>query len=151
MTDLSSHGHLIVKLYELRRDPAMRAARAWYAAEFDPQRAQDVAALMGGTYEQSARFRMITSYWDMVAGLVNHGALDEKLFFATNTEHIMIFAKLQPFLAEMRELFREPGYLQELEQLVQRMPNGEALVERRRKLGARWSRMKREESSPSSS
>lgn len=138
MADLVAHGHLIVKLYELRREPELRAARVWYAAEFDPHSAEEVATLMRSGFVESAKYRMVTTYWEMAAALVNHGALDEALFHAANTEHIVVFAKLEPFLVELRQLFREPTYLQELEQLVLRAPGGQPLLEKRRRLLRLW-------------
>jgi hypothetical protein len=138
MTDLVSHGQLIVKLYELRREPELRAARAWYIAEFDPQSAEQIATLMRSGFQESARYRMVTTYWEMAAALVNHGALDEALFQAANTEHVVVLAKLEPFLADLRQLFREPAYLQELEQVVLRTPAAKGLLEKRRRLLRVW-------------
>jgi hypothetical protein len=138
MPDLVAHGHLIVKLYELRREPELRAARVWYATAFHPHSAEEVATLMRSGFAESAKYRMVTTYWEMAAALVNHGALDEPLFHAANTEHIAVFAKLEPFLGELRQLFREPTYLQELEQLVSRAPGGPALLEKRRRLLRLW-------------
>jgi hypothetical protein len=138
MPDLVAHGHLIVKLYELRREPELRAARVWYVTEFDPHSAEEIATLMRSGFAESAKYRMVTTYWEMAAALVNHGALDEALFHAANTEHVVVFAKLEPFLVELRQLFREPTYLQELEQLVLRGPGEQALLEKRRRLLRLW-------------
>lgn len=129
---------IILKLYELRRDPAMREARAWYVAEFNPQSAADIARLMVGGFESSARYRMVTSYWDMAASFVNNGGLDEKLFLEANTEHMVIFAKIEPFINEVRELFSEPDYLIHLERLVMKVPDAKAILARRRNLLERW-------------
>ena len=90
---------IILKLYELRRDELMRRARSWYVTEFNPQSAKEIVRLMLSGLEQSTNYRMITSYWDMAASLVINGFLDEKLFLAANTEHVAIFAKLEPFIA----------------------------------------------------
>jgi len=37
-----SDAHLILELYELRREAEMRKARNWWGAEFFPQSADDV-------------------------------------------------------------------------------------------------------------
>ena len=37
---------LILKLYELRREPKMREARQWFASEFRPQTFDDVKAVL---------------------------------------------------------------------------------------------------------
>ncbi|HWQ31585.1 MAG TPA: hypothetical protein VNQ79_01785 [Blastocatellia bacterium] len=132
----------ILKLYELRRDGAMREARAWYFTEFNPESATEIVKLMLSGQQQSARYRMVTSYWDMAASLVNNGGIDEKLFLEANTEHIGIFARVEPFIAEIREAFGDPNYLLHLEQLVMKIPNAKELMASRRKLFARWATVK---------
>lgn len=74
----------------------------------------------------------------MACSFVNNGGLDEKLFADANTEHIVVFAKLQPFLAELRQLFGDPNYNAHLEQLVMKTANVEGKLEINRKLLARW-------------
>ena len=130
----------ILKLYELRRDEKMRAARAWYFTEFQPENATDIVTLMLSGQAESAYFRMITSYWDMAASLVNNGGIDEKLFLDANTEYTGIFAKLEPFIAEVRETFGEADYLAHLEALVLKKPHARQLMASRRALFARWAR-----------
>lgn len=132
----------ILKLYELRRDEAMREARAWYFTEFNPESATEIVKLMLSGQQQSARYRMVTSYWDMAASLVNNGGIDEKLFLEANTEHIGIFARLEPFIAEIREAFGDPNYLRHLEQVVMKIPNAKEIMASRRKLFARWATVK---------
>jgi hypothetical protein len=120
--------NLILRLYELRRDEAMRQARAWFITDFSPTSTQDVfAALMG---EHSADFRMVTSYWDMAAAFVHFGAIDEEMFNGINTEHVAVYAKLQPFLAEIRAMPGVPPYLyfKHLEPLVLRLPDAEERI-----------------------
>lgn len=128
----------ILKLYELRRDEQMRRARQWYLTEFNPTSGKEIVILDLSGERESANFRMVTSFWDMACSLVNNGAIDEKLFLDANTEHIVVFAKLQPHLSEVRELFGEPDYLENLEKLVSKIPDVESKLENRRKLMARW-------------
>ena len=128
----------ILKLYELRRDEKMRQARAWYFSDFAPKSAFDIIKLYRDGERASANFRMITSYWDMASSFVLNGALDEKLFLDSGTEHIFVFAKIQPFLAEIRELFGEPDFLINLENLVMKIPNIEEKLESRKRLAAIW-------------
>ncbi len=128
----------ILKLYELRRDEQMRAARQWYFTEFAPETAMDVIALYRGGERASANFRMVTSYWDTAASFVLNGGIDEKMFLDAGTEHIFVYAKVVPFLAEIRELFHEPDYLIHLERLVLRVPDIEAKMENRRRLIEIW-------------
>ena len=110
---------LILKLYDLRREETMRKARQWFAT-FNPQSAQDITDAMAG--EHSAYFRMVTSYWDMAAALVEQGAIDEQMFNETNGEHAFVFAKIEPHLTELRSMFG-PQVLPNLEKVVMRLPN----------------------------
>jgi hypothetical protein len=111
---------LLLKLYDLRREPTMRQARQWFAT-FLPESADDISAVLRS--EHGAYFRMVTSFWDMAASLVNNGAIDEKMFNDANGEHIFIFAGLEPFLADYRARTGQSQYLGQLEQLIMRMPN----------------------------
>ncbi len=134
----------ILKLYELRRDEKMRAARAWYFSDFAPKNALDIIKLYREGEQQSAYFRMITSYWDMACSFVLNGALDEKMFFDSGTEYIFVYTKIQPFLAELRELFHEPDYLLNLETLVLKTPNVEEKIETRKRLFKLWTKEEKE-------
>ena len=128
----------ILKLYELRRDPEMRRARQWYLTEFRPTSGRDIVRLDLSGERESANFRMVTSFWDMACSFVNNGAIDAKLFLDANTEHIVVYAALEPYLAEVRQLFNEPDYLENLEKLVTNIPNVVPKLENRRKLMEKW-------------
>jgi hypothetical protein len=111
---------LLIRLYELRRDPMMREARAWYVSKFHPTSADDILKTLGGP--DSAHFRMVTSYWDMAASFVLNGAIDEKMFAEANGEHVIVYAKMEPFLEEFRAKTGNPNYYGSLEKLVLKAP-----------------------------
>ena len=111
---------LLIRLYELRREPMMREARAWYVSKFNPASVDDMIATLRGP--DSAYFRMVTSYWDMASSFVLNGAIDEKMFTESNGEHVIVYAKMEPFLAEYREKMGNPNYYASLEQLVLKAP-----------------------------
>ena len=111
---------LLIRLYELRREPTMRDARAWYVSSFNPNSVDDMIQTLRGP--DSAHFRMVTSYWDMACSFVINGAIDEKMFADANGEHIIVFAKMEPFLAEYRAKMGNPAYYGSLEKLVMQMP-----------------------------
>ena len=79
MADPSHAAAALLKLYELRTEPTLRQARAWFVFEFHPTSSQDVLAVWLGPGHESAPYRMVTTYWDMAASLVNNGAIDEKM------------------------------------------------------------------------
>ena len=111
--------NLILKLYDLRREPVMREARNWFFS-FNPTTvAEYMDAMMG---EHSGHLRMVISYWDMAASLVNNGAIDEQMFNDANGEQLFIFAKIEPILEELRQQWNQPDILKHFETLVRRVP-----------------------------
>src|SRR5882724_12504131 len=128
--------HLILKLYDLRREAVMRDARNWFFT-FNPTSVQDFMDVLMG--EHSGHYRMVVSYWDMAASMVNQGAIDEELFNASGGEIVFIYAKIAKFIPELRTLFGAPELLQNMETLVRRIPNIderlEQMAERMKKFG----------------
>jgi hypothetical protein len=112
---------LILKLYELRREDTMRKARNWYFAEFNPQSMADFNSALFG--EHSGHLRMVVTYWDMAAAMVNRGAIGLELFNDANGEQIGVFAKIEPLLPEIRQAFG-PQYASHLEKLIDATPDG---------------------------
>jgi hypothetical protein len=131
---------LILKLYDLRREETMRKARSWMIS-FNPESMQDIVNMLMG--ENNAYFRQVTSYWEMAAALVNHGAIDGEMFNDTNGEHLVVFAKLQPFLADMRAQFG-PNTLKNLEKLVMNTPDADKRLPEIRERLRRFAAMRAE-------
>jgi hypothetical protein len=113
---------LILKLYDLRREPVMREARNWFFS-FNPTTVAEYMETMMGP--QSGYLRMVISYWDMAASLVNNGAIDETMFNEANGEHLFVFAKIEPVLEDVRKAWNAPDMLKNFETLVRRTPNSE--------------------------
>jgi hypothetical protein len=116
---------LILKLYDLRREPVMREARNWFFSFNPTTTAEYTEAMMS---EHSGYVRMVISYWDMAASLVNNGAIDEQMFNDANGEHLFVFAKIEPILAELRQQWSQPEMLKHFETLVRRVPNNEQIL-----------------------
>lgn len=137
----------ILKLYELRSEATMRKARDWFATGFYPERTQDVLDVL--ISEHSADFRMVASYWDMAAAFVVFGAINDEMFNAINTEHVVIYAKLEPFLAELRAMPGLPPYLylKHVEPVVLRIPDANDRVAAMR----RYMKSRRESQTPGKS
>jgi hypothetical protein len=125
MSTKQEDANLILKLYELRREEVMRKARDWFIG-FNPGSMQDILDTFMS--DKSAYYRMVTSYWEMAATLVNHGAIDEAMFNEANGEQTVVFAKVEPFLAELRTKFESPQMLANLEKLVMRKPDAKELL-----------------------
>ena len=124
---MSKHhdAELILKLYELRREPVMREARNWFFT-FNPQKPEDF--LDAVTSDKSNYYRMVISYWDMAASFVNNGAIDAQMFNDANGEHLFVYSKMEPFLADLRRETGNPDFLAHLEKVVKQIPNYEQKI-----------------------
>jgi hypothetical protein len=121
---------LNLQLFELRREPVLREARAWFLLDFHPASlAEFIAAL---TSERNASIRMVLGYWDMAASLVTTGAIDADAFRAAHGEIFGTFCKVEPFLAEMRAAFGEPAFCEHVETVIMGAPDAAAILARRR-------------------
>lgn len=122
MSTKAESADLILKLYDLRREKKMRKARKWIM-DFAPKTAADYSeAVMDpktGPY-----LRMVTSYWEMAAALVNQDCIDPEVFNAANGEHFVVFAKIEPILAELRQMYDRPTLFSNLEQTIANAPGG---------------------------
>ena len=125
MSDKHESMNGIIKLYDLRREPVMREARTWFDG-FHADSFEDIIDLFKTADERY--FRMVLTYWDMAASFVNHGAIDEQLFGEINGEHIAVFAKVEPFIEDLRGMLKSPTVLANLEKLVVRTPNSEEMM-----------------------
>jgi hypothetical protein len=134
--------NLILKLYELRREEVMRKARDWFLGEFNPGSIDDITAAVMS--DKSGYYRMVVSYWDMAASFVNHGAIDQQMFTDANGEHMVVFAKIEPFIAGIREMSGSPQYLQHLEKLIMSKPDARETLNSLRERMKQWAAMRAE-------
>jgi hypothetical protein len=109
---------LILKLYEIRREAGLRAARDYVGGEFKPRSVDEFVSLVKEGGKQSGHVLQVYGYWDMVAAFVVHGALDESLIFDTCQEMYFQFEKIQPYLAGFREKMNLPEFLKSVESVV---------------------------------
>lgn len=117
----ASDAQLIMQLYDLRREAEMRKARAWWFTGFWPMTADDFikVSFTPGSPENNW-LRQVTGYWSMAASFVLHGALNAELFLqpAVSGEMFIVFAKVQPFLKELREKAGDPHMFANIEKVI---------------------------------
>lgn len=94
---------LVLKLYELRRDPVMRESRAtisqWFPKTFD-----DVLALTKPDHPHNAAFRQVSGYWDMAFGMTRNGVIHPEFMAENSGEGLWFFARLERFVEEFRKM-----------------------------------------------
>jgi hypothetical protein len=109
---------LLLRLYEMRREPRLREAREWFAGKFHPASYEDLTKM---TPTENASMRMVASYWEMVANIVNRGLIDEEFFFENTGEQWMVWERMKPIVSAMRERTKNPHQFGSLEKHVGRL------------------------------
>jgi len=111
---------LLLRLYELRREERLRRAREWMMREFQAESVEDFVRQFPPGSEEDAFFRMVVSYWDMAASLVNHGLLKEELLFENTMELWVTWEKVKNMAAGLREARKNPLAWKNLETLARK-------------------------------
>jgi hypothetical protein len=119
----ASDAQLILQLYDLRREPEMRKARHWWLTQFWPRNADDfinIASALGT--QENNWLRQVGGYWGIATSLVLQGVLSEELFLrpAFSGEMFFLFAKIHPFLKELREKLGDPEAFGDIEKVITR-------------------------------
>jgi hypothetical protein len=124
---------LILKLYELRREPVMRQARSYIGGPFLPASADELVALVTSGKQESAYILQVYGYWDMVAAFALHGALDPALLYDVCQEMYFQYAKIQPYLEGFRKRMNLPEWMRNIERVVDGSMDGQARLETMRR------------------
>jgi len=112
---------LILRLYDLRRESEIRKARNWWLTTFWPENADDVVKIgMALGTQENNWLRQVTGYWEMAASFVVRGVLNQDLFLegSFSGEMFFLFAKVSPFLKELREKMNAPSMLGNVEKVI---------------------------------
>ena len=109
--------NLIVKLYELRREERMRKARAWIGKYKASSLDEHLKACPPGS-EEDASFRMVTTYWEMVASFVTAGVLNQELLLESGGESLFVWEKVRDMVPGWRAAMKNPTILANLEKLA---------------------------------
>jgi hypothetical protein len=107
--------NLLLRLYELRREPRMREAREWYFANFNPSSLEDMQKQGPPGSAGNASVRMVLSYWEMAASMVNRGLIDEDFFFENTGEQWAVWSRIKALVPAMRERSKNPHHYENLE------------------------------------
>ncbi len=118
-TPTPADAELILRLYEIRREPLHREARTWFLTEYEPRPWNEMKTEYMKGSKEDRYIRMVTSYWDMVGAFVNSGVLNVDLFCETNGEDVQVWNKVKVWIEGARR-DRRPTYLRDLELLATR-------------------------------
>lgn len=107
--------NLLLRLYDMRREEKLRAARAWYVTNFKPKNMAEMTAIAAPGTDANANFRQAISYWEMVASFVTSGVLNEELFFENTRELLLFWLRLKPVVNDIRAAYHDPNAWKNLE------------------------------------
>ncbi len=94
---------LILKIYDLRREPVMRESRDAINAKFWPKNEAEALAILQPDHELNRAYRQASTYWEMVYGLAKNEVVHTELLLESNGEGLFLFARLEPYLGKLRE------------------------------------------------
>lgn len=120
--------NLMLRLYDTRREPRLREARDWFISEFHPATPEDAMKQCPPGSKENASMRMVVSYWEMVASIVNRGLIDEEFFFENTGEQWVVWDNMRAIIPAWRQIFKNPHAFENLEKHCARF---EAWRERR--------------------
>jgi len=111
--------NLILRLYDMRREEKLRAARVWFVANFKPKTLSEAMAVAGPGADGNAAFRQSVSYWEMVASFITSGVLNQELFFQSNRELLLFWLRLKPVVKDLRAAQNDPNAWKNLEAVAE--------------------------------
>jgi len=120
MTQTTTHAtyndaELILKLYDMRREEKLRAARAWFTGNFAANSFAEAMEKYPPGSEHNAYFRMVGTYWDMAGSFVVRGILHDELFFENSGELLIVWEKMKNFIFDLRKIRKNPMLYRNLE------------------------------------
>src|ERR1043165_3491393 len=99
---------LLLRLYDIRREAGLRDAREWFIREFHADSMEEVYKRFPFGSKENDAYRMVLSYWEMAASIVNRGLINEELFFENSGELWTIWVKVKHLLQEARVMWKNP-------------------------------------------
>src|SRR5690242_21944761 len=113
--------NLMLKLYEMRREPRLRQARSWFLEHFHPANPDDMIQKFPQGGEENTFIRMVISYWEMVASIVNRGLINDELFFESNGEIWVVWDRMRGIVPVWRAAFKNPKLFANIEETYHRL------------------------------
>ena len=113
--------NLMLRLYDLRREPRLREARAWFVDNFHAGTPEELMAKYPQGSQENTYIRMVISYWEMVASIVNRGLINDELFFESNGEIWVVWDRMRSIVPTWRAAFQNPHLFSGIEETCKRL------------------------------
>jgi hypothetical protein len=113
--------NLMLRLYDLRREPRLREARAWFVENFHADTPEELMKKYPQGGQENTYIRMVISYWDMVASIVNRNLINDELFFESNGEIWVVWDRMRSIVPAWRAAFKNPLLFSGIENTCKRL------------------------------
>src|SRR5271167_5243917 len=113
--------NLMLRLYDLRREPRLREARAWFVEHFRAGTPEELTVKYPQGSQENTYIRMVISYWEMVASIVNRGLINDELFFESNGEIWVVWDRMRAVVPIWRAAFKNPLLFSNIEETCKRL------------------------------
>jgi hypothetical protein len=107
--------NLLLRLFELRREPELRKARDWFGPNFNATSREEMMKMAPPGSQENKYVRMVLGYWEMAASLVTAGVLNQDLFFQSSGELLFVWEKARHVVPTWREFTKNPNSWKNLE------------------------------------
>jgi hypothetical protein len=111
---------LHLQVYDLRREERLRQARDWFQQNYHAETLEEANRIAPMNTQHGRYVGMVINYWEQACSLLNHGLLNEELFFETNGEFFGIWEQVKAVVPQFREAYKEPHMLENLEKAAKR-------------------------------
>jgi hypothetical protein len=115
--------NLMLRLYDLRREPRLREARGWFVEHFHASSPEEVMQKYPQGSQENTYIRMVISYWDMVASIVNRDLINDEIFFESNGEIWIVWDRMRSIVPTWRAAFKNPLLFSNIEETCKRLEN----------------------------
>jgi hypothetical protein len=115
--------NLMLRLYDLRREPRLRDARGWFVEHFHASSPEEVMQKYPQGSQENTYIRMVISYWDMVASIVNRDLINDEIFFESNGEIWIVWDRMRSIVPTWRAAFKNPLLFSNIEETCKRLEN----------------------------
>ncbi len=119
---------LLLKMYELRREPVMRDSRDMLIREYWPRSAEDAVGVLRSDHPLNRAWRQVTTYWEMVYSIAHQGIVNPDFLVDNSGEGLVIFARAEAYLPDLRAA-SGPRILRHAEWIARETEMGRKMME----------------------
>ncbi len=119
---------LILKIYDLRREPVMRESRDAINRDYWPRNEAEAVAVLQPEHPLNRAYRQTSTYWEMVYSMAWRGVIHPDFLLDSAGEGLFLFARVEPYLAAIRSV-GNPRSFHKAEWIAKETESGRALVD----------------------